>query len=84
MGDIESGWTEPGFANLILDNLIAAGEARPMLVVMPFGHVYRDRSIDRPENNRLVEQALLTHLIPLVEALYAVARDRGYRAIAGL
>lgn len=84
VGDIESGWTEPGFANLILDNLIAAGKARPMLVVMPFGHVYRDRSIDRPDNNQLIEQDLLTHLIPLVEARYAALRDRQCRAIAGL
>jgi enterochelin esterase family protein len=37
-GDIESGWTLIGRANLILDNLIADGKARPMVVVMPLGH----------------------------------------------
>ena len=37
-GDIESGWTMIGRANNILDNLIAEGKARPMLVVMPLGH----------------------------------------------
>lgn len=37
-GDVESGWTMIGRANLILDNLIAAGEAKPMVVVMPLGH----------------------------------------------
>jgi enterochelin esterase family protein len=37
-GDIESGWTMIGRANNILDNLIAEGEAKPMVVVMPLGH----------------------------------------------
>jgi enterochelin esterase-like enzyme len=37
-GDIESGWTMIGRANNILDNLIADGKARPMVVVMPLGH----------------------------------------------
>lgn len=37
-GDIESGWTMIGRANNILDNLIAEGKARPMVVVMPLGH----------------------------------------------
>jgi enterochelin esterase family protein len=37
-GDIESGWTMIGRANNILDNLIAEGKARSMVVVMPLGH----------------------------------------------
>jgi enterochelin esterase family protein len=37
-GDSYDSWTSVGHANLILDNLIAAGKARPMIVVMPFGH----------------------------------------------
>jgi enterochelin esterase-like enzyme len=37
-GDIESGWTLIGRANNILDNLIAEGKAKPMVVVMPLGH----------------------------------------------
>jgi len=37
-GDTEAGWTTIGRANLILDNLIAAGKAKPMIVVMPAGH----------------------------------------------
>jgi enterochelin esterase family protein len=37
-GDIESGWTMIGRANNILDNLIADGKAKPMVVVMPLGH----------------------------------------------
>ena len=37
-GDIESGWTMIGRANHIIDNAIAEGKAKPMLVVMPLGH----------------------------------------------
>jgi enterochelin esterase family protein len=37
-GDVESGWTMIGRANNILDNLIAEGKAKPMVVVMPLGH----------------------------------------------
>jgi enterochelin esterase-like enzyme len=37
-GDIESGWTMIGRANNILDNLIAEGKAKPMVVVMPLGY----------------------------------------------
>ncbi len=37
-GDIESGWTMIGRANNILDNAIAEGKAKPMVVVMPLGH----------------------------------------------
>src|SRR6185295_20223439 len=37
-GDIESGWTLIGRANNILDNVIAEGKAKPMVVVMPLGH----------------------------------------------
>jgi enterochelin esterase-like enzyme len=37
-GDVESGWVMIGRANLILDNLIAEGKAKPMVIVMPLGH----------------------------------------------
>jgi enterochelin esterase family protein len=37
-GDVESGWTMIGRANIILDNLIADGKAKPMVIVMPLGH----------------------------------------------
>ena len=84
VGDTEAGWTETGRAHAILDNLIAAGRARPMLVVMPLGHVYHDRQIERSEGNRLIEQDLLQDMIPTIEARYHARTDREGRAIAGL
>jgi enterochelin esterase-like enzyme len=92
--DTAGGWTNIGHANLILDNLIAAGKARPMIVVMPLG--YGDMSFVRsgfgvwqkPElvdhNTDLFEQALATEVIPRVEKMYNVSTRREDRAIAGL
>ena len=36
--DDPSAWTSVGMANVILDNLIARGQARPMIIVMPLGY----------------------------------------------
>lgn len=92
--DDASAWTAVGRANVILDNLIAQGKAKPMLVVMPLGYgapeillpnsgAFRDRGItDR--NFDKFREALLTEVIPRVEAEYSVIKDRNSRAIAGL
>jgi enterochelin esterase-like enzyme len=92
--DDASAWTAVGRANVILDNLIAQGKAKPMLVVMPLGYgapevltagfaAFRDRALtDR--NFDKFREALLTEVIPRVEAEYPVIKDRNSRAIAGL
>lgn len=92
--DDSSGWSAVGRANVILDNLIAAGKAKPMIIVMPLGYgepkilepnsgAFRDRSItDR--NFDKFREALLTEVIPRVESEYRVNKDRTARAIAGL
>jgi enterochelin esterase-like enzyme len=92
--DDANAWTEVGRANVILDNLIAQGKAKPMLVVMPLGYgapevlapnsgVFCDRAItDR--NFDKFRETLLQEVIPRVEAAYLVVKDRNARAIAGL
>ena len=47
-GQIESSWTWTGRANVIMDNLLADGKVKPMIVVMPYGHVPRGIKPDRP------------------------------------
>ena len=92
--DDASAWTAVGRANVILDNLIAQGKAKRMLVVMPLGYgapevllpnsgVWRDRAITKRNFDKFRE-ALLTEVIPRVEAEYAANKDRNSRAIAGL
>lgn len=83
-GDLEDSWTRVGRANLILDNLIAAGKAKPMIVVMPNGHVFSDHVIERQSNNAQIEQVLIKEIVPFVDAHYRTASDRESRAIAGL
>jgi enterochelin esterase family protein len=92
--DRADGWISVGHANDILDNLIAQGKARPMIVVMTLGYgdmsfvrstgvVWnRSESVDR--NTSLYSKALLTEVIPQVERLYRVSAKREDRAIAGL
>jgi enterochelin esterase-like enzyme len=67
-------WTVPGGANFILDQLIAQGKARPMVVVMPLCY----GSIDA------VSQTILSEILPQVESEYRVRKDRDDRAVAGL
>jgi enterochelin esterase family protein len=91
--DSDSGWSAVGRANLILDNLLAAGKIKPMIVVMPFGYgdlaflhghdVWEDPTVI-DHNTDLFSKALLTEVIPRVESEYHVAKDRNDRAIAGL
>jgi enterochelin esterase family protein len=92
--DDASGWTAVGRAHVILDNLIAGGKARPMLVVMPLGYgapefvsrgfdVFRDAAL-RQRNYDRFRDGLFSEVIPEVESTYRVAKDRESRAITGL
>jgi enterochelin esterase-like enzyme len=92
--DDASGWTAVGRANVIFDNLIAQGKAKPMLVVMPLGYGAPEivshgsgglQHADlRQRNYDKFREALLTEVIPQVEKTYRVSKDRNARAIAGL
>jgi len=84
----ESLWTESGRANLILDNLIADGRMKPLVVVMPNGYADPagiEESTDRATNQRDgFSRDLLEDLIPFVQDNYRLYRDRDHRAIGGL
>lgn len=84
-GDDESSWVRSANADAIMDNLIAAGKADPMIVVMTNG--LTDGSWaggSSPEGMKTLETELLSDVIPLVESRYRVKKDRRHRAIAGL
>jgi len=92
--DSANGWSAVGRAHVILDNLIAQGKAKPMLIVMPLGYgapeivsrggpTLRDASA-RDRNYSRFRDALFTEVIPQVEKSYRVSKDRNARAIAGL
>ncbi len=86
---IESSWTWTGRANVILDNLLADGKVKPMVVVMPYGHVPRQMVPAQPGarssgDSATIEKDILNDVRPLVERRYRVLTDRNHRAIAGL
>jgi enterochelin esterase family protein len=91
-GDSDDSWTSVGRANFILDNLIAAKKAKPMLVVMPNGHtgafswiMPTERPKDAgPVGNTKFEDDFLSDIIPPVENNYRVLTSPANRAIAGL
>jgi enterochelin esterase family protein len=88
------GWTRDQQANFILDNLLAEGKVKPMVVVMPQG--YGDMSFVQNgfsiwndpvavEHNTQLFMSLLTgEIMPFVESAYNISRDREGRAITGL
>jgi len=98
-GDEDSGWSTIGRAGFILDNLLAAGKAKPMIVVMPNGSLPRPANLPTvapgeqpsPEvaaalaaiRNRFTSE-LMKEIIPFVEKNFRVVADREHRAIAGL
>jgi enterochelin esterase-like enzyme len=92
-GDDETGWNMKGSANIIMDNLLADGKAKPMIVVMPYGFVNAPGT-PKPGRDATPEQRqkaadqfaddLLKDVIPYVESHYAVTADRTHRALAGL
>jgi enterochelin esterase family protein len=86
-----SAWTAVGRANVILDNLIAQGKAKPMIVVMPLGYgvppiadPYRPSFSVPQANFKNFRDSLFEEVMPLVEKSYRASRGRDARAIAGL
>jgi len=87
-GDNDAGWSEHGKANWILDNLIAEGKAKPMIIVMPDGHPIAPETRGREEygmaNQTAFEHELIEDIIPMIETDYHVQADTAHRALAGL
>ena len=84
-GDNQATWTVHGKAHWILDNLLAQGRAKAMVVVMMDGHAAsKDGSGDPQNNTALFERDLLENVLPFIEKNYRVKTDAASRGIAGL
>jgi enterochelin esterase-like enzyme len=89
-GGEESSWFAEGKANLILDNAIAAGQAKPMIVVMPYGRpgqaaTFGPSNIPAPPaNGVLFPNDVVEDVIPFAEKNYRISARADDRAIAGL
>ncbi len=99
-GEDETGWTRQGHANFILDNLIAAGKSKPMIIVMAYGYARRAGQVEpdltgkpfgSPEMMKAMqdmasafEDDLTQVLIPYIDSNFRTIADRDHRAMAGL
>ena len=89
-------WTRQGRANLILDNLIAANKAKPMIVVMETGYAAQPAATfsiapaaappaaGRGQGYSAFENIVISDLIPAIDSAYRTLPDREHRAMAGL
>ncbi|HVY89149.1 MAG TPA: alpha/beta hydrolase-fold protein [Hyphomonadaceae bacterium] len=84
-GEDETAWTNQGHANLIMDNLIAAGQSKPFIIVMTYGMTNDVKpgglfSFDiKPFQTVLIDE-----LIPYVDSHFRTIADQPHRAMAGL
>ena len=99
-GEDETGWIRQGDANFILDNLIAAGSAKPMIIVMAYGYARRagqpppdltGKPFGSPEMLKAMQDMSTTFeddvvqvLIPYIDSTFRTLSDRDHRAMAGL
>ena len=86
-GDCDDSWTSVGRANFILDNLIAEGRAKAMIIVMPAGHVTRKMDMSTMGADVASDpfaNDFMNDIVPYVEQHYRVIADAPHRAIAGL
>lgn len=99
-GEDETGWTRQGRANFILDNLLAAGNCKPMIMVMAYGYARRagqtapdltGKAFGSPEMMKAMqdmaaafEDDVTQALIPYIDSNFRTLADRDHRAMAGL
>jgi enterochelin esterase-like enzyme len=93
MGEDETGWGIQGKANLILDNLIAAKKAVPMIIVMDNGYASkpgvgpargRNGAPGAAQGNSAFEEVMVKDIIPMIDGTFRTLADREHRAMAGL
>jgi len=91
--DETSAWVTAGRENIIMDNLIAQGKAKPMIIINTLGYgapemftpgIGQRTKEAYQKNEALFIPALLNEVIPMVEKLYNVGKTKKYRAVAGL
>jgi len=84
-GEDETGWGNQGRANLIMDNLLAEGKARPFIIVMTYGMTNETRMGGlRDFKIEPFQTVLVDELIPYIDANFRTLADQPHRAMAGL
>lgn len=81
-GEDENGWSVQGHMANIMDGLIAAGKAVPMIVVMPSGDIKTNSDVREASGN--ITDIYMKNLIPYIDNTFRTKTDRQNRAMAGL
>ena len=89
MGEDETGWSKQGRMQHIMDNLIASGEAVPMIVVMESGDIKApfkggDNRQGFSQYGASFYKVMTNDLITTIDSQFRTLRDRDHRAMAGL
>lgn len=96
-GENETGWSNQGHANLIMDNLIVEGKTTPFIIVMDNGtwtSPSQSTAVTQEQRSKGVwppkgwadtfSKTLLEDIIPLIDTTYRTLADQSHRAMAGL
>ena len=89
-GNTDSSWFLTGRENTILDNLIADGKAKPMILVNPLGYERTgigtgpDQNLNATGPGFWFEQEFLSDIIPYVDGKFRTVADADHRALGGL
>ena len=84
-GEDETAWSNQGYANLIMDNLIAEGKIKPFIIVMTYGMTNEVKfGKIREFDITPFQTVLVDELIPYVDANFRTFADQPHRAMAGL
>jgi enterochelin esterase-like enzyme len=84
-GEDETAWSNQGHANLIMDNMIAEGKIKPLIIVMTYG-MTNDVKMGGMKNFKIepFQTVLIDELIPYIDANFRTIADQPHRAMAGL
>jgi len=82
-GEDENGWSNQGHMANIMDGLINAGKAVPMIIVMDCGDIKTNSDVRKASTND-VTQIYINDLMPFIEKTFRTKNDRQNRAMAGL
>lgn len=81
-GEDENGWSVQGHMANIMDGLIDAGKAVPMIVVMPSGDIKTNSDVREASGD--ISQIYINDLIPFIDKTFRTFTDKEHRAMAGL
>jgi enterochelin esterase-like enzyme len=84
-GELPSNWIYDGRVNFIMDNLLAEGKAKPMIIAIPNNQIiHRNHPKHTELTFEIFEKEMRAHVIPLIDKSYSTIQTPQGRAISGL